>query len=105
MMRAGQSFWLAPLIMVASCNVAPASTNQSEVERRVTAIVATHFDIAPSSITANSHFYNDPKADSLDFVELVMAFEEEFAVIVDDAAAEKMCTVGAATRYIESMKK
>ena len=55
-------------------------------------------------VTEDASFLDDLGADSLDIVELVMAFEEEFGVEIPDDAAEKITTVGDATKYIEEHK-
>lgn len=104
-MRSIQSLWLLPLVTVASCTAAATPTDQSAVQRRVIEIVATHFEVVPTSITVDSNFFTDLKADSLDYVELVIAFEEEFGVMIDDDSAVNLCTVGQMTRYIERVKK
>lgn len=52
----------------------------------------------------NSHFFNDLKADSLDIVDMIMAFEEEFDIEISDDAAQKIETFGDAVKYIEQRK-
>lgn len=74
----------------------------SDVEERVKKIVAEHLDVEESKITANASFTDDLGADSLDQVELVMAFEEEFGCEIPDDAAEKIVTVEDAVKYIEA---
>ena len=74
----------------------------TDIEARVKKIVAKNLDIDDDSrITADSHFVDDLGADSLDQVELVMAFEEEFDTEIPDDAAEKIQTIADAVRYIE----
>jgi len=74
----------------------------SDIEERVRKIVAEHLDVEESKITANASFTDDLGADSLDQVELVMAFEEEFGCEIPDEAAEKIVTVEDAVKFIES---
>ncbi len=65
-------------------------------------IVADHLGIDESKVTEESSFIDDLGADSLDTVELVMAFEEEFGSEISDSEAEKILTVGDAIKFIES---
>ncbi len=74
----------------------------SDIEERVRKIVAEHLDVEESKITSNASFTDDLGADSLDQVELVMAFEEEFGCEIPDEAAEKIITVEDAVKFIES---
>ncbi|HEU4821755.1 MAG TPA: acyl carrier protein [Qipengyuania sp.] len=74
----------------------------SDTAERVQKIVVEHLGVEADKVTQDASFIDDLGADSLDIVELVMAFEEEFGVeIPDDDAAEKIATVGDATRYID----
>lgn len=73
----------------------------SDVLERVKKIVVDHLGVEESKVTAASSFVDDLGADSLDTVELVMAFEEEFGCEIPDEAAEKIRTVGDAVKYIE----
>lgn len=73
----------------------------SEVESKVKKIVAEHLDIDESKISTTASFIDDLGADSLDQVELVMAFEEEFGCEIPDEEAEKIVTVQDAIRFIE----
>ena len=74
----------------------------SVTAERVQKIVVEHLGVEADKVTQDASFIDDLGADSLDIVELVMAFEEEFGVeIPDDDAAEKIATVGDATRYID----
>lgn len=74
----------------------------SDTADRVAKIVVEHLGVEADKVTQDASFIDDLGADSLDIVELVMAFEEEFGVeIPDDDAAEKIATVGDATRYID----
>ena len=74
----------------------------SEVESQVKQIVVDHLGIDESKVTEESSFIDDLGADSLDTVELVMAFEEEFGSEISDTEAEKILTVGDAVKFIES---
>ena len=71
-----------------------------EVIDRVKKIIIDQLGIDASKITEESSFVDDLGADSLDIVELIMAFEEEFDVEIPDEDAEKIKTVGDATRYL-----
>lgn len=74
----------------------------SDTAERVQKIVVEHLGVEAEKVTPEASFIDDLGADSLDIVELVMAFEEEFGVeIPDDDAAEKITTVGDATSYID----
>ena len=74
----------------------------SEIEKQVKEIVVGHLGIEESKVTLESKFIDDLGADSLDTVELVMAFEEEFGSEISDSEAEKILTVGDAIKFIES---
>jgi acyl carrier protein len=76
----------------------------SDVAQRVKKIVIEHLGVEADKVTDNASFIDDLGADSLDIVELVMAFEEEFGVEIPDDAAEKIATVGDANKYIEEHK-
>jgi len=76
----------------------------SDTEERVKKIVVEHLGVEADKVTMDASFINDLGADSLDIVELVMAFEEEFGVEIPDDAAEKITTVGDAVKYIEEHK-
>ncbi|MBB4097509.1 acyl carrier protein [Sphingomonas kyeonggiensis] len=73
---------------------------QEEITTRVTALVVDHLGVDANDVTPTASFIDDLGADSLDIVELVMAFEEEFGVEIPDDAAEKISTVGDAVSYI-----
>jgi acyl carrier protein len=72
----------------------------STTEERVKTIVVDHLGVEASEVKPEASFIDDLGADSLDIVELVMAFEEEFGVEIPDDAAEKITTVGDAITYI-----
>tara|TARA_Y100000590_G_C14842461_1_gene684454 strand:- start:216 stop:449 length:234 start_codon:yes stop_codon:yes gene_type:complete len=74
----------------------------SEIEEQVKKIVIDHLGIEESKVTPESKFIDDLGADSLDTVELVMAFEEKFGIEIPDDAAETIQTVKDAISYIES---
>ena len=74
----------------------------SDIEDRVKKIVVEHLGVEDSKIQSDSKFIDDLGADSLDTVELVMAFEEEFGSEISDSEAEKILTVGDAIKFIES---
>jgi acyl carrier protein len=74
----------------------------SDIESKVRNIVAEHLDIDESKISANASFIDDLGADSLDQVELVMAFEEEFGCEIPDEDAEKIVTLEDAVAFIKS---
>lgn len=74
----------------------------SDVAERVTKIVVEHLGVDDAKVTKNASFIDDLGADSLDTVELVMAFEEEFGCEIPDDAAEKILTVKDAIGYIEA---
>jgi acyl carrier protein len=72
----------------------------SDIAERVKKIVVDHLGVDAAKVTDNASFIDDLGADSLDTVELVMAFEEEFSVEIPDDAAEKIITVKDAVDYI-----
>ena len=74
----------------------------SDVAERVKKIVVEHLGVEEAKVTENASFIDDLGADSLDTVELVMAFEEEFGVEIPDDAAESIMTVGDAIKFINS---
>lgn len=69
---------------------------------RVKKIVSEHLDVEEAKITDQARFSDDLGADSLDQVELVMAFEEEFGIEIPDEEAEKIVTLEDAVRYIKT---
>jgi acyl carrier protein len=72
----------------------------SDVLERVKKIVVEHLDVEAEKVTENASFIDDLGADSLDNVELVMAFEEEFGIEIPDDAADTIQTVGDAVKFI-----
>jgi len=73
---------------------------KDKIEEKVFGIVAEQLQVPKKDITANSSFINDLQADSLDIVELVMEFEDEFKIGIPDEDYEKIKTVGDAVSYI-----
>jgi acyl carrier protein len=69
-------------------------------EARVREIIINELGVEPEKVTDDASFVEDLGADSLDTVELVMAFEEEFGIDIPDEDAEQMRTVGDAIRYL-----
>ena len=72
----------------------------SDIEERVKKIVVEHLGVDQSKIESDSKFIDDLGADSLDTVELVMAFEEEFGCEIPDDAAEKIVTMKDAVSFL-----
>ncbi len=72
----------------------------SNVAERVKKIIIEHLGVEDAKVVETASFIDDLGADSLDTVELVMAFEEEFSVEIPDDAAEKIQTVGDAVKFI-----
>ncbi len=75
------------------------------IETKVIDIVSEQMGVDKSEITRETSFINDLNADSLDTVELVMEFEDEFDMSIPDEEAEKIQTVGAAIDYIVNIVK
>jgi acyl carrier protein len=73
----------------------------SDVAERVKKIVVEHLGVEPDKVVDSANFIDDLGADSLDTVELVMAFEEEFGVEIPDDQAETIVTVGDAVKFLE----
>ncbi len=77
----------------------------SDVSQKVKDIVVEHLGVEKDKVTESASFIDDLGADSLDTVELVMAFEEEFECEIPDDVAEKILTIKDAINYIEENKK
>ena len=77
--------------------------SDNDINARVKKIVVDHLGIEEEKVTENASFIDDLGADSLDTVELVMAFEEEFGCEIPDDAAEKILTVKDAIDHIEQI--
>ena len=73
-----------------------------DITQKVKKMVAEHLGVEEAKVTEEANFIDDLGADSLDTVELVMAFEEEFGSEISDSEAEKILTVGDAIKFIES---
>ena len=82
-----------------------ANIDVTQVETKVFEIVSEQMGVDKSEISRETSFINDLNADSLDTVELVMEFEDEFDMSIPDEEAEKIQTVGAAIDYIVDMAK
>ena len=78
---------------------------EQEIEAKVIDIVAEQMSVDKAQITRETSFVNDLNADSLDVVELVMEFEDEFETSIPDDEAEKIKTVGEAVEYISRAKQ
>ena len=76
----------------------------SDVADRVKKIVVEHLGVDADKVVDKANFIDDLGADSLDSVELIMAFEEEFGVEIPDDSAENIVTVGDAVRFLEKAK-
>jgi acyl carrier protein len=74
---------------------------EKSIEDKVRDIIVEQLSVNPEQVTPDAKFIEDLGADSLDVVELVMAFEEQFSVEVPDEDAEKLLTVGDVIKYIE----
>jgi len=74
----------------------------ADVESRVKEIIVEQLGADPAEVVPGASFVNDLGADSLDTVELVMAFEEEFGIEIPDEEAEKIQSVGMAMEYIKN---
>jgi len=77
----------------------------SDIGERVKKIVVEHLGVEPDKVIESASFIDDLGADSLDTVELVMAFEEEFNIEIPDDAAEKILTLQDAINYIQQHAK
>ncbi|MEX2584485.1 MAG: acyl carrier protein [Gemmatimonadota bacterium] len=76
----------------------------ADIESRVKDIIINELGVEADKVTPDASFVEDLGADSLDTVELVMAFEEEFGIEIPDEDAEKMQTVGDAVDYIKKQQ-
>ena len=77
----------------------------SDVGDKIKKIIVDHLGVDGAKVTEDASFIDDLGADSLDTVELVMAFEEEFGAEISDSEAEKILTVGDAIRFVEKSAK
>lgn len=76
-----------------------------DIFESVRELVVEQLDVDPEAVTEEASFIDDLGADSLDIVELVMAFEEEFGIEIPDEDAEGIRTVGDAVKYIQQHKE
>jgi acyl carrier protein len=76
----------------------------SDIREKVKKVIVDQLSVNPEEITDDASFIEDLGADSLDIVELVMEFEEQFGIDIPDEEAEKITTVGQAIKYIEDKK-
>ena len=76
----------------------------ASIEEKVRDIIVTELGASPDKVVAEAKFVEDLGADSLDTVELVMAFEEEFGIEVPEEETDKLMSVGAVVSYIEGLK-
>ncbi|MFK7802234.1 MAG: acyl carrier protein [Anaerolineae bacterium] len=74
----------------------------SDTTKRVTAIIVDLLGVEEDQVVPGAHFRNDLEADSLDLVELIMGFEEEFGGEISDEEAQKITTVGEAVAYLDA---
>ncbi len=72
------------------------------VDERLRKIIADQLGVDEDKVTADAHFIEDLNADSLDLVELIMAFEDEYGVEIPDEDAQKIRTVGQAFEYVQA---
>ena len=77
----------------------------ANIDERVKDLVVEQLGVSQDQVTPQASFIDDLGADSLDTVELVMAFEEEFGIDIPDEDAEKMMTVNDAIKYLEENSK
>mgnify|MGYP001396632347 CR=1 FL=1 len=71
---------------------------------KIKEVIIDKLGVDESAITEEAHFVNDLGADSLDTVELIMEFEEEFGIEIPDEDAEKITNVSSAVKYVEEHK-
>ncbi len=77
----------------------------SDIKNKIVEIIADRLSVEPEKVVDDASFIDDLGADSLDIVELVMAFEEEFGLDIPDDAAEKILTVKDVINFIEENNK
>jgi len=75
----------------------------SDISDKIKAIICDQLMVDPEEVTDESSFVEDLGADSLDTVELIMEFEDEFGIEISDEQAEQISTVGEATAYLEKL--
>ena len=74
----------------------------SEIQEKITAIIVELLGVEKEKVVPEARFREDLEADSLDLVELIMAFEEEFDGEISDDQAQTITTVGAAIKFVEN---
>ena len=79
--------------------------SEKSIEEKVKEIIVEQLSVNPEQVTPDAKFIEDLGADSLDVVELVMAFEEQFSVEVPDEDAEKLTSVSDVIKYIEEKQE
>jgi acyl carrier protein len=79
--------------------------SDKSIEDKVKEIIVEQLSVNPEQVTPEAKFIEDLGADSLDVVELVMAFEEHFSIEVPDEDAEKLTSVGDVLKYIEEKQE
>jgi acyl carrier protein len=79
--------------------------DQQEIQSKIRQIIVDELGVDEAEVTANARFIDDLGADSLDLVELVMRFEEEFGIEIPDEDAEKIQSVNDAFTYVEQHQK
>ena len=77
----------------------------NSIFERVRGIIVDQLGVSPDEVTMEANFRDDLEADSLDLVELIMAFEEEFGGEITDEDAQKILTVGDAVTYLDAAAK
>ena len=85
--------------------MSPDDVDVQAIEGKVIEIISEQMGVDKSEISRETSFINDLNADSLDTVELVMEFEDEFDMSIPDEEAEKIQTVGAAIDYVAKVAK
>jgi acyl carrier protein len=77
--------------------------SEKETFERIRNIIVDQLGVDPSDVTMEANFRDDLEADSLDLVELIMAFEEEFGGEISDEEAQKIVSVGDAVRFLDAV--
>jgi acyl carrier protein len=77
--------------------------SEKETLERVRSIIVEQLGVEPGDVTMEANFRDDLEADSLDLVELIMAFEEEFGGEISDDEAQRIVSVGDAVRFLDAI--